>query len=139
MGVLWAIVAQLAKLHLQEFIKDCQQPKRFLYLCTFPVLQPVQHYLVGVCSSRSWIIKFTNVSVHKREPPQKLGEGTKLLTSSAQGPPSQLNHHVLSPRSVLMFSVLAQSCLWLKLSGRMLLVRLEKIHQTLGEEGRFTP
>ena len=71
--------------------------------------------------------------------PQKLGEGTKLLTSSAQGPPSQLNLHVLSPRSVLMFSVLAQSCLWLKLSGRMLLVRLEKIHQTLGEEGRFTP
>ena len=66
----------------------------------------------------------------QRELPQKLGEGTKLLTSSAQGPPSQLNLHVLSPRSVLMFSVLAQSCLWLKLSGRMLLVRLEKIHQT---------
>ena len=58
--------------------------------------------------------------------PQKLGEGTKLLTSSAQGPPSQLNLHVLSPRSVLMFSVLAQSCLWLKLSGRRLLVRPEK-------------
>ena len=53
MGVLVAIVAQLAKLHLQEFVKDCQQPERFLYLCTFPVLHPVQHYLVGVCSSRS--------------------------------------------------------------------------------------
>ena len=138
MGVLWAIVAQLAKLHLQEFIKDCQQPKRFLYLCTFPVLQPVQHYLAGVCSSRSWIIKFTNVSVHKREPPQKLGEAPSysrpqlnlLLSSrssfSAQSscPQSSLNPH---PHPLV------------KLSGRMLLVRLEKIHQTLGEEGRFTP
>ena len=109
------------------------------YLCTFPIVCPVQHYLVWRVFLKVLDHQVTRASAQKREPPQKLGEGTKLLTSSAQGPPSQLNPHVLSPRSVLMFSVLAQSCLWLKLSGRMLLVRLEKIHQTLGEEGRFTP
>ena len=32
MGVLGAIVAQLAKLHLQEFVKDCQQLKSFTFV-----------------------------------------------------------------------------------------------------------
>ena len=94
------------------------------YLCTFPIVCPVQHYLVWRVFLKVLDHQVTRASAQKREPPQKLGEGTKLLTSSAQGPPSQLNHHVLSPRSVLMFSVLAQSCLWLKLSGRMLLVSI---------------
>ena len=87
MGVLWAIVAQLAKLHLQEFIKDCQQPKRFLYLCTFPVLQPVQHYLDGVCSYRSWIIKFTRASTQKENHLRSLEKAPStrfLATFSAQ-------------------------------------------------------
>ena len=119
MGVLGAIVAQLAKLQLQEFVKDCQQPERFLYLCTFPVLQPVQHYLDGVCSYRSWIIKFTRALVQKGEPPQKLEKAPStrfLATVSAQA---------LFPQLSL---VLAQSsCSYLvKFSGRRLLVRLEK-------------
>ena len=127
MGVLGAIVTQLAKLHLQEFVKDCQQPKRFLYLCTFPVLQPVQHYLDGVCSYRSWIIKFTRASTQKREPPQKFGEGTKY--SLLGNVPSSSS---LFPQLNLVSSLV-------KISGRRSLVRFEKIRQTLGGKGRFTP
>ena len=49
--------------------------------------------------------------------PQKLGEGTKLLTSSAQGPPSQLNPHVLSPRSILILILWLNSLEECYLSG----------------------
>ena len=137
-------MAQLAKLHLQEFIKDCQQPKRFLYLCTFPVLQPVQHYLAGVCSSRSWIIKFTNVLVHneihlrcwKKAPSSSLlGQSLFLSSISFLSSRSSFSAQSSCPQS----SLSPHPHPLVKLSGRMLLVMLEKIHQTLGEEGRFTP
>ena len=108
------------------------------YLCTFPIVCPVQHYLVWRVFLKVLDHQVTRASAQKREPPQKLGEAPSysrpqlnlLLSSrssfSAQSscPQSSLNPH---PHPLV------------KLSGRMLLVMLAKIHQTLGEEGRFTP
>ena len=54
------------------------------YLCTFPIVCPVQHYLVWRVFLKVLDHQVTRASAQKREPPQKLGEGTKLLTSSAQ-------------------------------------------------------
>ena len=100
------------------------------YLCTFPIVCPVQHYLVWRVFLKVLDHQVTRASSQKREPPQKLGEAPSysrpqlnlLLSSrssfSAQSscPQSSLNPH---PHPLV------------KLSGRMLLVRLEKNHQTL--------
>ena len=121
MGVLGAIVAQLVKLHLLEFVKDCQPPKRFTFVpsqfynrCSTILLACV---LTGPGSSSLQELRPNG------EPPQKFGEYTKyslLGTFSA-----------LSPQLNLVFAQSSCSSL-VKISGRRLLVRLEKIHQTFG-------
>ena len=85
------------------------------YLCTFPIVCPVQHYLVWRVFLKVLDHQVTRASSQKREPPQKLGEAPSysrpqlnlLLSSrssfSAQSscPQSSLSPHVLSPRSIL--------------------------------------
>ena len=70
------------------------------YLCTFPIVCPVQHYLVWRVFLKVLDHQVTRASSQKREPPQKLGEAPSYSRP-------QLKVPLLS--SIIMSSVLAQS------------------------------
>ena len=107
------------------------------YLCTFPIVCPVQHYLVWRVFLKVLDHQVTRASAQKREPPQKLGEAPSysrpqlnLLLSSR----SSFSAQSSCPRS----SLSPHPHPLVKLSGRMLLVRLEKIikHSGRREDSR---